>query len=138
MLTRGTRAEVNPTARRPRTSARGPCTAGLQRLRLGGVGVRVGLDEAGDDLAAGLAAVLPDALLLARVAGVAAGRPVRHGDVRATREGRPVLVRPRQRDELVAELRAPELLRDRLHRGELVTVLRDRVVVPEQVVAVLE
>src|SRR5512145_662240 len=143
MLTTGTSAEVKASTRivsrsltapsPPPAPARGSGCAGL-----GGVGVGVVLDEGGHDLAAGLPAVLRDALLALGVAvGVAHG-PVRQRDVGTVGERLAVLGRPRGGDELVLEGLALELGRDRLHLGELLVVLGDGLVVPEDVVAVLE
>src|SRR3954462_15060909 len=114
MLMIGTRAEATATPITPSRSPTAPGIPALHRLGLGGVGVGVVLGEGRHDRAAGLRAVLPDALLLARVAGVPAGRPVRHRDVGALRERLAVLLGPRQRDELVGELLALVLRRDRL------------------------
>src|SRR5215218_9526854 len=122
MLTSGTSAEAKPTASRARTSARGPSISAaarrLHRLGFGGVGVGVVLEEVADDRAAGLAAVLPDALLL-RLARVAADRPVRERYVRPVGERLAVLSGPRQCDELVLELAALELRGDRPDLVEL-------------------
>src|SRR4051812_8025485 len=139
MLTSGTTAETNPMPRTPRASPTPVVTGPLSlTLWLGRVGVGVVLGEVADRLTARLAAVLPDTLLLLDLRGVATGGPVGDRDVLALREGRTVLAGPRHRDELVGELLALELLRDRLDQGQLVLVAGHLAVVPEQRVAVLQ
>src|SRR6266545_4855433 len=140
----GTEQSTPCQAKRPAGDCAGPfrCRLGSGCAGFGGVVGRVLVGEGLDGFAADRAAELAVADLgrLGLLLGGAVGRraPVRERDVLAGRPGVAVVRVERRDDDLALRGRRQLALGDPLQQPELLLVVADRVVVPDDRVAVLE